>query len=166
MYLKHQLVATSLTTLGDKPEITGLDLSAGEELDLLSQWLGRESLVQVHRIEAANISDSLARFMMVTEKLKEIYGSPESTKQALLTKRPQKLHKLGELLMEFEAAKFHGLPGLSYSEKREVHPISEKLSLNFQEKWTSFRSKYKHDLSVSLTPFLVFVDFVHTQGAA
>lgn len=70
MCLKHQLVATSLTTLGDKPEITGLDLSAGEELDLLSQWLGREFLVQVHRIKVANISD---------------------------------------LLMEFEAAKLHGL---------------------------------------------------------
>lgn len=41
VYLKHHLVATSLTGLGDKPEITGLDLSPGEELDLLNQWLGR-----------------------------------------------------------------------------------------------------------------------------
>lgn len=89
--------AGGLATLGDKPEITGLDLSEGEELDLLNQWLGRESLVQVHRIKAANISDSLARFMMVTEKQKEIYGSPEATKQALLTKSPQKLHKQCQL---------------------------------------------------------------------
>lgn len=50
--------------------------------------------------------------------------------------------------------------------KREVHPISEKLPLNLEEKWSSFRSKYKHDLSVSFPPFLVFVDFVHTQATA
>jgi hypothetical protein len=61
---RSQLVTSGLTNFDDKPEnfwawkstfyraITGLGLSAGEELDLLNKWLGKESSEQARRLKA------------------------------------------------------------------------------------------------------------------
>ena len=66
--------------------IAGLDLTAGEELDLLSKWLGRASSEQVRRVRATNIRNPLAGLVMAWERLEETYGSPEAIEQALFTK--------------------------------------------------------------------------------
>ncbi|XP_034075900.1 uncharacterized protein LOC117548634 [Gymnodraco acuticeps] len=185
---RNQLLTTGLSTFDDKPEnywawkssfksaIAGLDLTAGEELDLLSRWLGRESSEHVRRLKAANIRCPPAGLSMAWERLEETYGSPEAIERALFSKlerfpkltnkEPQKLRELGDLLLEVKAAKLDGyLPGLAYLDtSRGVHPIAEKLPYNLQERWMSYGSRYKRDNNVSFPPFPVFVDFVRTEA--
>ena len=185
---RSNLVTSGLTTFDDQPmnywawkasfltAIAGLDLSAGEELDLLSKYLGKESSEQVRRIKAVNIRYPNAGLLMAWERLEEIYGSPEAIEQALFnklesfpkftTREPQRLRELTDLLLELEAAKRDGsLPGLSYLDtSRGVNPIIEKLPHNIQEKWISFGSRYKRDHHVSFPPFSVLVDFVRTEA--
>lgn len=95
---RSQLVTSGLTTYDDQPinywawktsfqnAISGLDLSAAEELDLLIKYLGKESSQHVKRIKAVNIRSSLTGLTMAWERLKETYGSPEAIEQALFSK--------------------------------------------------------------------------------
>lgn len=95
---RNQLVTTGLSTFDDKPEnywawkssfksaIAELDLTAGEELDLLSRWLGRESSEHVCRLKAVNIRCPPAGLSMAWERLEETYGSPEAIERALFSK--------------------------------------------------------------------------------
>ncbi|XP_033991975.1 uncharacterized protein LOC117487461 [Trematomus bernacchii] len=187
---RSNLVTSGLTTFDDQPmnywawktsflsAIAGLDLSVGEELDLLCKYLGKESSDQVRRIKAVNIRHPDAGLMMAWERLEEIYGSPEVIEQALFdklesftiltNKDPKRLRELADLLLELEAAKRDGsLPGLSYLDtSRGVKPIIEKLPYNIQEKWISYGSRYKRDHHVSFPPFSVFADFVRTEAKA
>ena len=75
------MVTSGLTNFDDKPEnfwawkstfyraITGLGLSAGEELDLLNKWLGKESSEQARRLKAVNIRYPQVGLMMVWQRL-------------------------------------------------------------------------------------------------
>ena len=177
-----------LTNFDDKPEnfwgwkstfygaTTGLGLSAGEELDILIKWLGKESSEQARRLKAVNIRHPQVGLMMVWQRLEEYYGSPEAIERALFDrledfpkvtyKDPHKLRDLGDLLLELEAAKMDGyLPGLSYLDtSRGVAPIVDKLPFNLQDKWASFGSKYKEKKNVAFPPFTVFADFIRREA--
>lgn len=92
-----------------------MDLTAGEELDLLISYLGNDSANQVKRIEAVNISHLSAGLAMAWNCLDEMYGSPEAVEQTLfsklesfpkiITKDQHRLRDLADLLSELEAAK-------------------------------------------------------------
>ena len=135
--------------------ITGMGLSAGEELDLLIKWLqGKESSEQARRLKAASIRHPEVGLIMVWQRLEEYYGSPEAIERApfdkledfpkVTYKDPHKLRDLGDLLLELEAAKMDGyLPGLSYL---------DKLPFNLQDKWASFGSKYKEKKQCGFPP--------------
>ena len=187
---RSHLVTSGLTVYDEQPmnywswkmsfhsAIDNLDLSAGEQLDLLTKYLGKESAEQVKRIKSVNIRHPPTGLTMAWERLDELYGSPEAVEQALFgklenfpkitTKDPQRLRDLADLLSELEAAKQDGyLTGLSYLDtSRGVNPIIEKLPHNIQEKWIYFGSRYKRDHSVSFPPFSVFVDFIRNEAKA
>ncbi|XP_014831098.1 PREDICTED: uncharacterized protein LOC106909266 [Poecilia mexicana] len=95
---RSQLITSGLTNFDDQPmnywawkssfkgAIVGLELSAGEELDLLIRYLGKNSSKQAKQIKAANIRSPAAGLTMAWERLEEIYGSPEAIEQALFNK--------------------------------------------------------------------------------
>ncbi|XP_013856466.1 uncharacterized protein LOC106512382, partial [Austrofundulus limnaeus] len=95
---RSQLITTGLTSFDDQPmnywawkssfktAITGLDLSAGEELDLLVRYLGKNSSRQVKQMKAVNIRCPEAGLTMAWDRLEEVYGSPEAVEQALFQK--------------------------------------------------------------------------------
>ena len=68
----RELVTTSLTKFDDQPEsfrawqssflnaTQNLDLTAGEELDLLVKWLGKESSEYIKRIRAVHVTNPKA----------------------------------------------------------------------------------------------------------
>lgn len=76
-YLAHrELVMTGLTKFDDQPEsfrawqssfliaTQGLDRPAGEELDLLVKWLGKESFEHDKRIRAVHVTNPEAALQM------------------------------------------------------------------------------------------------------
>jgi hypothetical protein len=95
---RNQLVTSGIIIFDDKPEnywawkssfesaTAGLDLTAGEELDLLSKWLGQESSQHVRRIKAVNIRRPQTGLDMAWERLEETYGSSEAIERALFSK--------------------------------------------------------------------------------
>lgn len=58
------------------------DLSASEELDLLSKWLENQSLEHVKRIHSVHFANPAIGFKMAWDCLEECYGSPEVIKRA------------------------------------------------------------------------------------
>ncbi|XP_062413903.1 uncharacterized protein LOC134105319 [Pungitius pungitius] len=187
-FARRELVSTGLLQFDDRPEsfrawrasflnaIRGLDLSAGEEMDLLVKWLGHESAGHARRIRAVNVNHPERGLAMVWERLEQCYGSPEAVESALFkrldafptihNKDPQKLRELGDLLMEVLSAKAEGdLPGLAFLDtSRGVNPIAQKLPYNLQEKWINEGTRYKQQNRVPFPPFLFFVDFVCHQA--
>lgn len=104
--------------------IKNLDLTAGEEFDLMIRWLGRDSADHAYRIKSVNVRNLPAGLELIWERLDMTYGSPEAIEKALFTKIEtfpkisakdhDKLRELGDLLTEIEAAKIGGdLPGLT-----------------------------------------------------
>lgn len=95
---RRELVTTGLTKFDDCPEnyraweasfitvIEGLDLTAGEELDLLAKWLGKESSEYVKRFRSVNINHPKLAFKMVWDRLRECYAAPEIVESALFSK--------------------------------------------------------------------------------
>ena len=91
---RRELVNTGLTKFDDRPEnfrawessffnvIGGLGLSASEELDLLTSWLGKESSVHALRIRSVYISNPYTALRMVWARLRECYCAPEVIEQA------------------------------------------------------------------------------------
>ncbi|KAL4009138.1 hypothetical protein ACER0C_002990 [Sarotherodon galilaeus] len=176
---RSQLITTGLTSFDDQPmnywawkssfktAIAGLDLSPGEELDLLVRYLGKDSAKQAKQMRAVNIRCPEVGLAMTWDRLEEVYGSPEAVEQALFQKvdsfpkitlkEPYKLRDLADLMLELDAAKLDGyLPGLSYLDtSRGIQAIVEKLPYSLQEKWMNIGSKYKHDYGVSFPPFTV-----------
>ncbi|KAL1267084.1 hypothetical protein QQF64_002759 [Cirrhinus molitorella] len=156
---RNQLVTSGLNKFDDRPEnylawkssflnaIKNLDLSAGEEFDLLIRWLGRESADHARRIKSVNVRNLPAGLELIWERLDMTYGSPEAIEKALFTKIEtfpkisakdhHNLQELGDLLLKIEAAKSGGdLPGLTYLDTaRGVNPIVQKLPFGLQEKW-------------------------------
>ncbi|KAL1007525.1 hypothetical protein UPYG_G00087930, partial [Umbra pygmaea] len=186
--IRKEMVSAGLLRFDDKPEnywawkasflsaTKDLCLTAREELDLLTKWLGAGSSEQAKRIRAVHIGNPAAGVAMVWQRLEECYGTPEVIEDALLKKIEDfprltnrdnvKLRELSDILLELECAKQDGaLPGLVYLDTaRGVKQIVEKLPYNLQEKWTSFGSKYKEDYRVAFPPFSVFSRFVRQQA--
>ncbi|XP_026010119.1 uncharacterized protein LOC113013438 [Astatotilapia calliptera] len=185
---RSQLITTGLTSFDDQPmsywawkssfktAIAGLDLSPGEELDLLVRYLGKDSAKQAKQMRAVNIRCPEVGLAMAWDRLEEIYGSPEAVEQALFQKvdsfpkitlkEPYKLRDLADLMLELETAKLDGyLPGLTYLDtSRGIQAIVEKLPYNLQERSMNICSRYKHDYGVSFPPFTVFVNFIRTEA--
>ena len=87
---------TGLTKFDDKPEsfrawkssfntnaAKGLGLTASEELDLMTKWLGKESSQHVKRIRSVCINNLDAALKRAWERLKECYASSEVLESAL-----------------------------------------------------------------------------------
>lgn len=55
----------------------GLNLSAREEVDLMTKWLGVESAVQAKRIRSMHVFNPTAALKLVWKRLEECYGAPE-----------------------------------------------------------------------------------------
>ncbi|XP_040908610.1 uncharacterized protein LOC121191510 [Toxotes jaculatrix] len=186
--MRREMVSAGLLQFDDKPEnywawktsflsaTKDLNLSAREELDLLTKWLGVESSEQAKRIRSVHILNPTAGVSMVWQRLEECYGTPEVIEDALLKKIEHfprltnkdnvKLRELSDILLELECAKEDGsLPGLAYLDTaRGVKQIVEKLPFNLQEKWASVGSQYKEDHGVAFPPFFVFSKFVQKQA--
>ncbi len=181
---RRELVSSGLTRFDDRPEsyrawrssfintIKDLGLTASEELDLLSKWLGKESSEYVRRLRAVHIGNPDTALKMVWNRLDECYSSPEVIESALFKKLDSfprisgkdnlKLRELGDLLMELLSAKEDGyLPGLAYLDTaRGIRPIVEKLPYSLQEKWISQGSKFKEEFGVTYPPFSFFTQFM------
>lgn len=117
---RRELINTSLVKFDDRPEsfrawksaflgaTEGLGLTAGEELDLLIRWLGKESSDHVRRLRSVHVSDPKAALHVAWERLTESYGAPEIIENALLQRLENfprvaskdfiKLRELGDLL--------------------------------------------------------------------
>ncbi|XP_041946541.1 uncharacterized protein LOC121707793 [Alosa sapidissima] len=185
---RREIVSTGLKQFDDCPEsyrawrssflntINDLNLSASEELDLLTKWLGKESSNYVKRLRSVHIGNPIAALQMVWARLEEVYRSPEAIEQAPLKKLDNfphisnrdyhKLRELGDLLMELLSAKEDGyLPGLTVLDTaRGINPIVEKLPFGLQEKWIYQGSKFKRDHNVTYPPFSFFTDFVYLNA--
>lgn len=186
--IRKELVSAGLLHFDDKPEnywawkasfvsaTKDLNLSAREEVDLLTKWLGPKSSEQAKRIRAVHTLDPSAGVKTVWQRLEECYGSSEAIEDALLKKIEDfpkltnkdnaRLRELGDLLLELQCAKADGaLPGLAYLDTaRGVRPVVEKLPFNLQERWTTVGTKYKETHGVSFPPFSVFVQFIQQQA--
>lgn len=186
--LRRELVNSGLIKFNDRPEsywawkssfhnaIGGLNLSASEELDLLTKWLGNQSSEYVRRIRSVHVANPAVGLRMAWDRLEECYGSPEVIERALFErienfpkispKDALKLRELGDLLRELESAKSEGyLPGLSYLDTaRGVNPIVGKLPYSLQERWLAHGSQYKEQYNVSFPPFAFFTDFICNEA--
>ncbi|XP_026147341.1 uncharacterized protein LOC113121247 [Carassius auratus] len=186
--VRKEMVSSGLVKFDDHPEnywawkssfqdvTKDLGLTAREELDLLTKWLGPESSMQAKRIRSVHAHFPIAGVRMLWQRLEECYGCPEVIENALLRKLEefpkisnrdgQRLRELGDMLMELESAKSGGhLPGLAILDTaRGVNPIIEKLPFNLQERWITHGAKYKEDYRVAFPPFGFFVKFICDQA--
>ncbi|KAK9973155.1 hypothetical protein ABG768_023899 [Culter alburnus] len=180
----RELVNSGLFKFDDRPEnywawkssfanaVEGLHLSATEQLDLLSKWLGEQSLHYVRRIRAVHTGNPDTGLRKAWERLEDCYGSPEIIEKSLFdridsfpkisNRDAKKLRELGDLLQEVESAKHEGyLSGLTYLDTaRGVAPIVDKLPYSLQEKWMAQGSQYKTVHQVAFPPFSFFCDFI------
>ncbi|KAG1953436.1 hypothetical protein F2P79_009964 [Pimephales promelas] len=183
-YARRDLVSASLYEFDDKPEnyrawqssyknaTQGLGLTATEELDLMTRWLGRESSNQVKRLRSVHVASPDIALRKAWERLQECYAAPEVVEKALFTrldkfpkvlaKENLRLRELADLLMEVQCAKEDGyLPGLSYLDTaRGIEPIVAKLPYGLQEKWISAGSKHKEENGGRFPPFEFFTRFM------
>lgn len=185
---RRDLVSTGLSKFNDQPEsfrawrsafvnaTQELELSASEELDLLTKWLGRESAEHVKRIRLMHISNPEAALKKAWDRLYECYTAPELIESSLFTRLDafprvatrdyNKLRELGDLLMELQAAKEDGyLPGLDCLDTaRGISPVLEKLPHNLQEKWITEGSRFKREHYGRFPPFYYFASFVCNEA--
>lgn len=117
----QELVTTRLNQFDDQPEsfrtwqssflnaIRGLDLSASEESDLLTKWLGKESSHHVRRIHLAHVNNPEVALTKAWDRLSKCYGVIEDALfkkldmfSRISSKDHIKLRELGDLLMEFQ----------------------------------------------------------------
>lgn len=185
---RRDLVSTGLSKFHDHPEsfrawvsafmnaTQELQLSASEELDLLTKWLGRESAEHVKRMRLMHINNPEAALKKAWDRLYECYAAPEVIESALIKRLDvfprvasrdyNRLRELGDLLMELQAAKEDGyLPGLDFLDTaRGISPILEKLPHNLQEKWITEGSRFKRDHYGRFPPFYYFATFVCNEA--
>lgn len=95
---RRELVNTGLNKFDDRPEsfrawrssfvnaTGGLGLSAGEELDLLMKWLGKESAEHVKRMRQVHVNEPEAALRKAWDRLYECYAAPEVIENALFKK--------------------------------------------------------------------------------
>jgi len=181
---RRELVNSGLFRFDDRPEnywawkssfvnaIEGLQLTAAEQLDLMSKWLGEQSSHHVKRIRAVHTGNLSTGLRKAWERLEDCYGSPEMIEKSLFdridsfpkisSKDAKKLRELGDLLQEVESAKQEGYqPGLTYLDTAcGVAPIVDKLPYSLQERWMSQGSQYKSAYQVAFPPFSFFCEFI------
>lgn len=119
---RRNLVNTSFYVFDDKPEnycawlssyknaTQGLGLTATEELDLMTRWLGKESSNQVKHLCVVHIESPHVALVKAWEWLQECYAAPEVIEKALFTRLDEfprvsakenlRLQELADLLME------------------------------------------------------------------
>lgn len=185
---RRDLVTSGLYQFDDKPEnfrawqssftnaVAEVSLTATQELDVMTKWLGKQSGEQVRRIRSVYINNPILALNKAWERLHDCYACPEIIEQSLFqrldsfpkiaAKDHAKLLELGDLLMELQGAKEVGvLTGLSYLDtSRGISPIIDKLPYGFQEKWVSAGSWYKGDNQGRFPPFDYFCDFVNHEA--
>lgn len=181
---RRDLVSSGLYQFDDKPEnfrawcssfinATGeVHLTASQELDLMTKWLGKESGEQVKRIRSVHAGNPKTALHKAWERLHECYAAPEILERSLFQRLDNfpkisakdhiKLRELGDLLTEIQGAKEDGyLSGLSYLDtSRGIGPIVDKLPFGLQEKWMSSGSWYKEQNHGRFPPFEYFCNFV------
>lgn len=91
--VRRELVNSGLIKFNDRPEsyrissftnaTGGLNLTASEELDLLSKWLGTQSSEYVTRIRSVYVANPELGRRRAWERFEECYSSPEVTKRTL-----------------------------------------------------------------------------------
>lgn len=177
-------MTSGLYQFDDKPEnfrawqssftnaVAEVQLTASQELDLMTKWLGKESSQQVRRICSVHVNNASQALRKAWERLHDCYASPEIIEQSLSqrldsfpkisAKDHTTVRELGDLLMEIQGAKEDGyLTGLSYLDtSRGIGPIVDKLPYGLQEKWVSSGSWYKEENNGHFPPFNCFCDFV------
>lgn len=132
----RDLVSTNLFHFDDRPgnyrawqssfkNVVGdLGLTASEEFDLLTKWLGKESTEHVKMISSVHVGNPAAALRKAWGWLQECYASPQVIESTLFKKLEDfpriyakdhtKLRDLEDLLMEIQCAKKEGyLPGLT-----------------------------------------------------
>ncbi len=147
-------------------------LSATQELDLMTKWLGKESGEMVKRIRSVHVSNPNLALHKAWERLRECYAAPEVIERSLFqrldsfprfsAKDHTKLRELRDLLMEIQGAKEDGyLTGLSYLDtSRGIAPVVDKLPYGLQDKWVTSGSWYKEGNYGRFPPFEYFCNFV------
>lgn len=177
-------MTSGLYQFDDKPEnfcawqcsftnvLAEVHLTATQELDLLTKWLGKESGEQVKRIRSVHMNNPNLALHKEWEILRDCYAAPEIIEQSLFQRLDSfpkisakdhiKLRELGDLLREIQGAKEDGyLTGLSYLDTvRGIGPIVDKLPYGLQEKWLSSGSWYKGENNGRFPPFEYFCNFV------
>lgn len=184
---RRELVTTGLIQFDDRPEsfrawqssfhnaIRDLGLSASEELDLLTKWLGKESSCHVRTIRQVHVNHPSAALNHAWRRLSKLYAASEVLEKAfkkldtfpkIASKDHVRLRELGDLLMELLSAKEDGyLPGLAFLDtSRGISPIVEKLPHALQEKWITRGSKFKEEHEGFFPPFSFFVEFVYYEA--
>lgn len=94
--VRKEMVSSGLMKFDDHPEnywawkssfqdvTKDLSLTAREELDLLTKWLGPKSSVQAKRLRSVHAHNPVAGVHMLWRRLEECFGSPEVIENALL----------------------------------------------------------------------------------
>jgi len=155
---RRDLVNSGLYQFDDKPEnylswyssfssaAREVHLTATQELDLMTKWLGKESGQLVKRIRSVHVSNPNLALYKAWDRLGECYAAPEVIEKSLFQRLDSfpkisakdhiKLRELGDLLMEIQGAKEDGyLTGLSYLDtSRGIAPVVEKLPYGLQDK--------------------------------
>ncbi|XP_034163934.2 uncharacterized protein LOC117598271 [Pangasianodon hypophthalmus] len=181
---RRDLISSGLYQFDDKPEnyrswyssftsaAREVHLTATQELDLMTKWLGKESGEMVKRIRSVHVSNPNLALHKAWERLRECYAAPEIIERSLFqrldsfprisAKDYTKLRELGDLLMEIQGAKEDGyLTGLSYLDtSRGIAPIVDKLPYGLQDKWVTSGSWYKEKNHGHFPPFEYFCNFV------
>ncbi len=181
---RRDLISSGLYQFDDKPEnyrswyssftsaAREVHLSATQELDLMTKWLGKESGEMVKRIRSVHVSNPNLALHKAWERLRECYAAPEVIERSLFqrldsfprfsAKDHTKLRELGDLLMEIQGAKEDGyLTGLSYLDtSRGIAPVVDKLPYGLQDKWVNSGSWYKEGNYGRFPPFEYFCNFV------
>ncbi|GAA6111701.1 uncharacterized protein LOC125145101 [Tachysurus ichikawai] len=181
---KRDLVSSGLYLFDDKPEnyrswyssftsaAREVHLTATQELDLMTKWLGKESGEMVKRIRSVHVSNPGLALYKAWERLHECYAAPEIIERSLFQRLDSfprisvkdhiKLRELADLLMEIQGAKEDGyLTGLSYLDtSRGIAPLVDKLPYGLQDKWVTSGSCYKEQNYGRFPPFEYFCNFV------
>lgn len=71
-------------------DVETLDLTAGEEMDLLIKWLGPDSAQHARRLKTVSASNAAYGLDLIWQRLEEMCGSPEAIEGALFAKLEKK----------------------------------------------------------------------------
>ena len=183
--LKKDLLMSRLVNYNDKPETyrawkssfqsvaRDLIASPAEEMDLLIKYLGPESMGHAITLRSVYTNNPTLGCSKIWVRLDERYGSPELTKNAVMTKLnrlrisgkdPKQFYEMVDVLAEIEALKCdpkYSLQLAYFDSSEGVLPIVHKLPHNLQERWVSRAATYKKNNHDLFPPFSLFVEFIN-----